>query len=133
MTIGSLASGKRSVLFYASSEAVQTFEDMELKSSVSYSEHKRHMKRPLLEMTGINPDEISFKMTLSILLGATPRATHHALYYMMTEGELVTLVLGETVIGGKWVVTDVSKAYKHLYKDGKQISCEVSVTLKGYN
>ena len=133
MTIGTLSGNKHSVAFYASSEAYQTFEDLELKSSVSYGEHKLHKKKPQLEFTGFEADTLSFKMNISVLLGGSPRKTHQTLYKMMYDGELITLVVGTDAIGTKWVITDVSKAFKTLYKDGQLISCEVSVTLKEYN
>ena len=133
MTIGTLKGAQRSVVFEASSEKFQTFENLEHKSSVSYAEHKRHMKKPLLEMTGLDADTVSFEMTLSVLLGGSPRKTHEKLYKMMKNGELLTFVVGTTAIGTKWVITDVSKAFKTMYKDGRLISCEVSVSLKEYN
>lgn len=129
MTIGTLGD----VSFYASSEGVQTFEDLKIKSSVNYSEHKLHKKKPLVEFTGKNADEVSFDMELSVLLGATPNQTYTKLKKMMDDGKLVVLVVGTTVIGTKWVITDISKQIEQLYKDGQLISCKVSVTLLEYN
>ena len=133
MTIGMLSAGSADVSFYASSEAIQVFDDLTHKSSVSYSEHKRHMKKPLVELTAKNSDEVSFDMELSVLLGARPKKTFDALQKMMNKGEVGLLVLGTSVIGSKWVVTEVSRTFERLYKDGRLISCKVSVTLKEYN
>ena len=133
MTIGTLTTGSNDVTFYASSEGMQIFEDLKHKSSVSYSEHKRHRKKPLIEMTGKNADEVSFDMELSVLLGAKPKKTFDTLVKIMNNGEIGVLVLGTSLIGTTWVVTDVSRTFEHLYKDGRMISCKVSVTLKEYN
>lgn len=133
MTIGILSSTKTRVIFSASAKKYQTFEDAEHKSSISYSEHKLHMKKPILEMTNPEADEFSFKMTLSAFLGVRPNKVYKALIKMMQRGDITTLVIGTEVIGTMWVITDVSKAFKTLYKDGDLISCEVSVTLKEYN
>lgn len=129
MTIGTLGD----IAFYASSEALQTFEDLQRKSSVSYAEHKLHKKKPMLELTSFNADEVSFEMNLSVLLGSQPNKVHSTLIKMMNDGRIATLVIGTTVIGTSWVITNVSQKFKTLYKDGRLISCEVSVTLKEYN
>ena len=129
MTIGALGS----VSFYASSEALHIFDDLQYKSSANYSEHKLHGKKPLLEFTGFGADELSFDMNLSVLLGGTPNGTHDKLMQMMRNQEVVTMVVGTTVIGSQWVITDVSRKFKTFYKDGQLISCDVSVTLKEYN
>lgn len=129
MTIGALGD----IGFYASSEAMQTFDNLQHKSSVNYSEHKIHKKKPMIELTNFNADEVSFDMHLSVLLGGSPKTTHEALTKMMKDGRVVTLVVGTSVIGGQWVITDLSRTFKTLYKDGRLISCDVSVTLKEYN
>ena len=129
MTIGTLGS----VSFYASSEALQIFDDLEYKSSVNYSEHKLHKKKPALEFTGFAADELSFDMNLSVLLGGSPNKTHNQLMKMMERQEVLTMVVGTSVIGSQWVITEVSKKFKTFYKDGQLISCDVSVTLKEYN
>lgn len=129
MTIGTLGS----VSFYASSEALQTFENLQHKSSVNYSEHKLHKKKPQIELTGFAADELSFDMQLSVLLGSSPKKTYETLHKMMTRGEVATMVVGTSVIGSQWVITELSRKFKTLYKDGRLISCEVSVSLKEYN
>lgn len=133
MTIGVLNSGSADVTFYASAEGLQTFEGLQHKSSVNYAEHKRHRKKPLLEMTGKDADEVSFDMSLSVLLGASPKQVYKALNKMKDSGEIAVLVIGNSLIGTNWVVTDVSRTFEHMYKDGRLISCKVSVTLKEYN
>ena len=133
MTIGVLNSGSEDVTFYASAEGLQTFEDLKHKSPVNYAEHSRHRKKPLLELTGKNADELSFDMSLSVLLGASLKQVYKALNHMKDKGEIAVLVIGNSLVGSSWVVTDVSRTFEHLYKDGRLISCKVSVTLKEYN
>ncbi len=129
MTIGALGD----IGFYASSEAMQTFDKMQQKSSVNYAEHKLHKKKPMLELTGFNADEVSFDMHLSVLLGGSPKTTYQSLQKMMDLGQVCTLVIGTDVIGGQWVISDLSRTFKNLYMDGQLISCDVSVSLKEYN
>lgn len=118
--------------FQVSSKKVQTFENLNWKSSASYATHARHMKTELLEMTGIKADEVSFDMLLSAYLGVKPMKVLNTLQTMLQKGTVCALVLGKDIIGKKWVVTDVGRAVKHVYKDGTLISCQVNVTLKQY-
>ena len=128
-TIGQLGT----VSFVASSKTVQTFDNMQQKSSVSYTAHKLHMKSPQLELTGYDADEISFDMTLSAFTGAKPVKVYEKLIKMMKKGKVVSLVLGQNVIGMRWVITSVSRTFKHVFKDGGIVSLDVSVTIKEYN
>lgn len=128
-TIGQLGT----VSFYASSKAVQTFTNMKHDSGASYSEHKLHMKKPRLEMTGQTADKLSFDMTLSAFTGAKPEKTYQQLIKLKEKGKIVTLVLGTTVIGKQWVVTDVSRTFKHVFRDGSIVTLDVTVTIKEYN
>ena len=128
-TIGQLGS----VSFVASSKTLQTFDNMQQKSSASYSSHKLHMKKPMLELTGFDSDEISFEMTLSAFTGAKPVKIYEKLIKMKDNGKIVSLVLGTKVIGYQWVITDVSRTFKHVFKDGSIVSLDVSVTIKEYN
>lgn len=128
-TIGQLGT----ISFYASAEAVQTFNNMKEDSGVSYSEHKLHLQKPRTEMTGKSADTISFDITLSAFLGVKPKQTYKKLEDMMTQGRVVTLVLGTNIIGQQWVVTNLSRTFKHVFKDGSLVTADVSVTIKEYN
>lgn len=121
------------VPFYVSSREFQTFADIEQKKSVNYSEHKLHKKKPLLEYTGKNADECSFKMTLSAFLGVNPYKSYKMLKDMLDKQQVVTFVMGTSLIGTQWVLTDITLSYKHISCDGDVMTLELSVTLKEYN
>jgi len=127
-TVGCLGN----IPFKVSSKTYQTFQDMSWSSEASYSTHGRHGKKELLEFTGFKADELSFNMFLSAFLGVKPYKVLEKLNKMMKKGSIATLVIGKDIIGTKWVVTKLSRSFKHVYKDGALISCEVTVTLKEY-
>ena len=120
------------VPFFVSQKQMQTYENMTWSSSASYATHARHMKQELIEMTGLKADTASFDMLLSAYLGVKPKKVLNKLQKMLEKGTICTLVIGRDIIGTRWVITDLSRAIKHVYKDGTMVSCQVSVTLKQY-
>jgi len=129
MTIGSLGN----VVFEASADAVRTFSGMKFTKKPKYSTHALHMKKSILELTGFEPDEASFDMTLSAFLGINPEESIRQLEDMMTSGRVCNLILGNTVYGNSWVITSLSETFAHVFNDGLLISCEVSVSIKEYS
>lgn len=128
MKVGSLGD----VAFTVSAKKWQTYENMEYKTEAKYATHSRHMKKGLLELTGFEPDTLSFDMTLSAFFGINPYKTLKKLEQMKNKGKVVKLVIGKKVIGKKWVVTDISEKFGYTYKDGTVISFDVNVNLKEY-
>lgn len=128
MTIGTFGD----IAFEVSSSTVQTFDSMKWGSSAKYATHALHGKTGILELTGFDPDEVEFDMFLSAFLGVSPDDVLKALDRMLRDGKVSSLVIGTSVIGKKWVITKVSKAFKHVYRDGTLVSCQVSVSIKQY-
>lgn len=129
MTIGALGD----VSFYVSDKAAQTFTNMKWKSSAKYSTHDLHMKKGILELTGYDPDELSFSMKLSAFLGVNPRKAMDQLENMKNAGKVVQLVLGTKIIGKRWVVKEISRTFDTFYKDGSLVEASVDVSLTEYS
>jgi len=129
MTIGALGD----VSFYVSDKAAQTFTNMKWKSSAKYSTHELHMKKGILELTGYDPDELSFSMKLSAFLGVNPRKAMDQLESMKNAGKVVQLVLGTKIIGKRWVVKEISRTFDTFYKDGSLVEASVDVSLTEYS
>lgn len=129
MTIGALGD----VSFYVSDKAAQTFTNMKWKSSAKYSTHDLHMKKGILELTGYDPDELSFSMKLSAFLGVNPRKAMDQLESMKNAGKVVQLVLGTKIIGKRWVVKEISRTFDTFYKDGSLVEASVDVSLTEYS
>ena len=128
MTVGSLGD----LPFFVDSSQMQTFTDMKWSSEAKYSTHALHLEKGRIELTGFNPDEVSFEMELSAYLGVNPKTAMNKLHSMLKKGTVSKLVIGTTVIGASWVVKNVSREFKHVYKDGELVSATVSVTLLEY-
>lgn len=128
MNIGSLGS----LAFYITDKEVQIFTDMKWESEANYETHSLHLKKGRVELTGFSPDQVSFEMELSAFLGVNPNAALNQLDVMMANGQVNKLVIGTKVIGTNWVVNKVSRAFKHVYKDGDLVSLTVTVGLIEY-
>lgn len=60
------------VIFEVSDETVETVRNMVWSGSARYAVHQRHMNHALTEFTGLDPDKISFDITLAADLGVEP-------------------------------------------------------------
>ena len=114
MTIGSFGS----VTFQVSSSAVESFQNMKLTLTASYTQHKVHGKKAVPEFTGFDSDKITFDITLSAFLGINPLKELQTLRNMLTSKKAYSLALGSDVFG-KWVIQSLSHDFQHVYLDGK--------------
>lgn len=119
------------VSFSVSSEMVETFEKMKWTSAASFAQHKVHGEHAVVEFTGFDADKLTFEMQLSAMLGVNPQQELDKLRSMLTNHVPHPLVIGTTLIGSKWVLTNLSTEFGHIYKDGALLTCKVSVTLMG--
>ena len=118
------------VTFQASSSVVETFKSMKRTATASYSQHKVHGKRAVIEFTGFDAEKLTFEMTLSAFLGVNPKTEVDKLRKMLTDKKAYSLALG-TDIYGKWVLQSMTDEIQYVYGDGKMLQCKVSVTLLG--
>lgn len=128
MNIGSLGT----LPFYIDDRHVQIFTDMKWESSAKYETHNLHMQKGRVELTGFDPDKVTFELELSAFLGVNPNDALSELDTMMKNGVVNKLVIGTSVIGTNWVVSKVSRAFKHVYKDGDLVALTVNVSLTEY-
>lgn len=129
MTVGNLGS----VYFSVSADMVKTLTDLSMNKSINYGSHKVHGGKALLEFIGIEPDEISFSVEMSAFLGVNPTTMIDALDRMADAGQAVAFVLGTKIYGpGKWVITNLGKAFGQTYKDGALLTAKVKISLKEY-
>lgn len=127
-TIGAL--GK--ITFSVSKKAVKTFDDMKWDSSVQYANHDRHLLSPKIEYTGVNSDTITFNMYFSVFAGLNPIKEIEILLAAEKKGEVMRLVIGNKIYGGKWVITNTSKALERFDKKGNLLVAKISVSLLAY-
>ena len=112
---------------------ILSFSDFSWKSSVNVEEHKRQGKKPFLEVTDRNADEITMQIYLSAYLGQSPMAKWKILRNYCLESKPKALFLGGKRLGSyKFLIVDVSNTPTEFYKNGKVVAAKVSVTFKEY-
>jgi phage protein U len=120
-------------IFEASANVVKTLDDFEWSSAAKFGKHERHLAETLLEFTGTDPDDISFKVHLNESLGVDPEKEYTELLKAERAGKVMTLVIGEKIYGkGKWVIVKSKRKPLEYGKGGKPSVLEVSLSLMAY-
>lgn len=112
---------------------VLSFSDATWSSSINIAEHKRHGKKPLLEVTSRNTDDFTMTIYLWAQLGVSPWKMLKKLRSYNLEAKVYPLYLGGRKVGNnKWIISSVSNELKTFYKNGKPIFIVANVTFKEY-
>ena len=78
--------------FHVSADVVEVINNITWSGKARYSTHQRHLRNALTEFTGIEPDEMSFDITLSAYLGVDPLAEMVKIWAYERDGEAIPLV-----------------------------------------
>lgn len=112
---------------------VLSFSDATWSSSINIAEHKRHGKKPLLEVTSRNTDDFTMTIYLWAQLGVSPWKMLKKLRSYNLEAKVYPLYLGGRKVGNnKWLISSVSNELRTFYKNGKPIFIVANVTFKEY-
>ena len=118
------------VIFEVSDETVETVRNMVWSGSARYAVHQRHMNHALTEFTGLDPDKISFDITLAADLGVEPMEELVKLWTFKRQGTALQLLLGEHGYGKyRWNLTSLKTKVEHTDVHGDVFWCTVSVSL----
>ena len=121
------------IAFTVSSSVVRTLDNFQWSGSARYAAHQRHLGRGLLEFTGMDPDKISFDMTLSTQLGASPAREISKIAKYESKGRTLPLTIGSKAYGTyRWVITGHSVKAKTFDRRGNLSVVVVSVNLQEY-
>lgn len=121
------------IAFTVSSSVVRTLDNFQWSGSARYAAHQRHLGRGLLEFTGVDPDKISFDMTLSTQLGASPVRELSKIAKYESKGRTLPLTIGSKAYGTyRWVITGHSVKAKTFDRRGNLSVVVVSVNLQEY-
>lgn len=121
------------IAFTVSASVVRTLDNFQWSGSARYAAHQRHLGRGLLEFTGVDPDKISFDMTLSTQLGASPAREISKIAKYESEGRTLPLTIGSKAYGTyRWVITGHSVKAKTFDRRGNLSVVVVSVNLQEY-
>lgn len=121
------------IAFTVSASVVRTLDNFQWSGSARYAAHQRHLGRGLLEFTGVDPDKISFDMTLSTQLGASPAREISKIAKYESKGRTLPLTIGSKAYGTyRWVITGHSVKAKTFDRRGNLSVVVVSVNLQEY-
>ena len=123
MIIGALGD----IVFRVSPWQVRTFKNMQRTRSARYATHNRHMKKPLIEMVGLDADKITFTVTLCESLGVRPDDDLLVLNEMIQNGEYALLTFGNRLYG-RGVVQSIQETYVRHNKNGSPSEVNVNIT-----
>lgn len=121
------------IVFQVSDETVKTINNMQWSGSVRFATHQRHLQNALTEFCGVDPDKMSFEITLMEELGVDPMVELVQLWTYERAGEALPLVIGEKPYGKyRWTILNHKMTAKyHDYKGN--VSCVVvAVNLQEY-
>ncbi|MBQ7566277.1 MAG: phage tail protein, partial [Oscillospiraceae bacterium] len=97
------------VVFEVSDNVIKTIDNFQWSGSGRYSTHQRHGRVGMVEFTGLNPDKISFDMTLATYLGAKPMDEITKIVTYVRTGKTVPFTLGQKSYGRyRWLVQNYS-------------------------
>ncbi len=121
------------VIFTVSRDVVRTLDNMTWGGSARYAVHERHLTHALTEYTGLDPDTITFDITLSADLGVDPIVEVVKLWNIERSGQAVPLTIGTKGYGKyRWSLIKHGMKMKAFYKNGNVHTATVSVSLQEY-
>lgn len=126
-------SSTEGIIFEVSDHVVRTLENFVWSGSVRYSVHNRHNYHALTEYTGMDPDKITFDMTLLAEHGVKPMEEVTKLWTYEREGIAVALAIGSKIYGKyRWNIVSHKMTTKYTDRNGDIAGATVSVTLQEY-
>lgn len=121
------------LVFQVTESVVRTLSDMKWSGSANWSVHSRHMGDALTEFTGLDPDQISFKIELAAELGVDPMKELTRLWTWQRAGTPLALTIGEHNYGRyRWSILSKSTAVQYTDGAGNLYACEVTLKLQEY-
>lgn len=121
------------IVFSSSDKKILTFYDFARNSGGRWSDHNRHLLKPLTEFLGPNLDDINFNITLSINHGINPRTTLNQFLDYERSGIAATLVIGPLPVGVyKWTLRQFTQNWERFDGKGNLIYATANLSLKEY-
>jgi phage protein U len=127
MNLGSFGS----VIFETSSTKVETFNDLNLKSSAIWAKHSVIGSKPKKEYLSPELRSVSLIVLLSAYMNVNVKAEITKMRAMAESGEVNPLVIGSQNLG-KYTLNSVSEKLQLVDNKGEVLSAEVSLDLEEY-
>ena len=121
------------IIFEVSEDTVRTLDNMVWSGSARYAVHERHLTTALTEFVGLDPDKITFDITLSSDLGVDPITEVVKIWNIERSGKAVPLTIGTKGYGKyRWNITKHDMKMTAHYRNGDIHTATVSVSLQEY-
>lgn len=121
------------IIFNASTDKVQTFEEYNLEKSSRIAIHENLQNKPIVEFIGPGLDKITLKITWSIEGKINPSTEISKLEEKQEKGEVIIFFLGGKPVGkGKYLIENISKSSKRIDNKGNLLSISFNVNLIEY-
>ena len=121
------------IVFEVSEDTVRTLDNMVWSGSARYAVHERHLTHALTEFVGLDPDKITFDITLTAELGVDPITEVVKIWDIERSGKAVPLTIGTKGYGKyRWNVTKHEMKMTAHYINGDIHTATVSVSLQEY-
>lgn len=121
------------IVFQVSSETVLTLDNLVWSGSARYSTHQRHLTHALTEFTSLDPDAVSFEITLASSFGVVPLTEIVKIWGYERSGEAVPLTIGEKAYGKyRWTIQSHKTKAKYFDAAGNISHAVVSLSLQEY-
>ena len=87
------------IVFQVSDQTVVTMNNWKWSGAAKYAVHERHGLRPLTELTGVEPDKITFEIQLRAELGVSPNKEAVKIWWYERKGTPLPLTIGKYAYG----------------------------------
>lgn len=129
MVVGCLGS----IVFQVSESTVRTLDNLAWSGSARYAIHERHLAGALTEFTGMDPERVTFDITLCAELGVDPFAEAKKIAALENQGQAVPLTIGTRSYGKyRWTILKHEMKAKAYSRNGNVHTATVSVSLQEY-
>lgn len=110
---------------------ILSFSDMGREAPVRYEEHPVNGKKARLEFIAPELEEITITISARERYGINPLKVQKQLHSYKNKGTACAFVLGGKKVGAyKWVITNISDAYRTISVGGKVTEMDFTVSLK---
>lgn len=119
------------IVFNVSSSQVKTLSNIQKNRTARIAKHEILGNKPKLEFQGMDLIDMSFDIRLDASLGVNPVMEISRLDLLMSTGEVLDLIIGNTYHGA-FLIKYMSEATKYTDRNGITIAAELSINLEEY-
>lgn len=107
--------------------------DLSKTSEANWQEQDRFGKRPKVEFTGMNNDEVTLTIKPSAFFGENPSKVIRRLERAQKHGALAYLIIGgKRVCDNRMYLKSIDRKHVYTWKNGKLAEAEIQLTFKQY-